>query len=134
MSTPLSRFAFIDSVHAAETLHVTQDKILDWIAEGRLRAYGGKPSNPFLRSADVAALVDELGLTSDEPPKRTKSATAKVQARLTADSRWSDVSEEEIRDWVGRADAARRAAARTAAVMAVERLQTVLRELDSDGH
>ena len=126
MSTPLERFAFVDSVIASEVLHVSQDTVLDWIKEGRLRAFGGKASNPFLRSADVAALVKELGIATEESPKRTKSASARVQQRLTADSRWSEISEDDVRDWAGRADPARRAAARTAASTAIARLQIVL--------
>lgn len=130
MSTPLTRFAFIDAVHAAELLRVSTERVLDWIAAGKLKAYGGKPSNPFLRSADVAALIDELGVAEDTPVRRTKSASAKVQARLTADARWGDVSEDDIKEWAARADPARRQAARTAAMTARDRLETVLRALD----
>ncbi len=132
MSTPLRRFAFVDATHAAEMLHVSVDTVLDWIAEGKLATFGGKPANPFLRSVDVAALAEQLGVLGDEPPKRVKSATAKVQARLTSDSRWSDVSEEEIRDWARRADAARRQAARTAAAIAQHRLELVLQALEDE--
>jgi hypothetical protein len=130
VTSPITRFPFIDSVHAAELLHVTQDVILDWIREGKLAAYGGKPTNPFLRSVDVTALAASLGVSADEPPKRMKSATAKVQQRITADARWSDVSIDEIRDWARRADGPRRQAARSAAVTARQRLETVLTVLD----
>src|SRR5579872_3541326 len=126
----LDRYPFIDSVLAAEFLHVSQDTVLDWISEGRLRAFGGKPSNPFLRSADVAAMASELGISPGEPARRIKSASARVQARLTADARWSDVSDDDIRDWARRADAARRQAARAAALAARQRLEMVLRALD----
>jgi hypothetical protein len=130
VSSPLARFAFVDSVHAAEVLHVTQDAVLDWIDAGKLKAYGGKPTNPFLRSSDVAALAAELGVSDDEPPKRSKSASAKVQQRVTADARWSDVSIDEIRDWARRADSARRQAARTAALTARQRLDNLLSILE----
>lgn len=133
MSTPLERFAFVDAVIAAEVLHVTKETVLDWVAAGRLRTFGGKPDNPFLRSADVASLLDELGVMGGEPPKRSKSATAKVQTRLTADARWSDVSDDDIAEWVRRADPARKQAARTAAGTAIDRLQGVLRALEDEG-
>ena len=133
MSTPLERFAFIDSVIAAEVLHVTQDTVLDWVKEGRLHPMGGKPGNPFLRSAEVAALVLELGIETDEPPRRTKSASARVQARLTADARWSDLSEDDIREWAKRADSARRQAARQTATRARAMLEAVLRATDDGG-
>lgn len=135
MSTPLERFAFVDATHAAEVLHVSQEQVVEWIEEGRLRSYGGKPSNPFLRSADVVNLLQELGIGADEPPKRTKSANARVQQRLTADSRWSDLSEADIREWARRAEPVRRQAAKTTAMHAVGKLQALLRALNdsSDG-
>lgn len=127
VSTPV----FIDSLHAAETLGVTSDVILDWIATGRLRRFGGKPDNPFLRAADVAALAAELGVVKEEAaPRRVKSGSARVQARLTADSRWSEVGPEDIRDWAQRAEPARRQAGRKAAEVARQRLEDVLRVLD----
>lgn len=130
MSTPLERFAFVDATHAAEALRVSREQVVDWIEQGRLRSYGGKPDNPFLRSADVAALVRELGAGPEEAPRRAKSANARVQQRLTADSRWSDLSEADIREWVRRADPTRRQAARTTAMHAVGKLQALLRELN----
>lgn len=130
MSTPLTRFAFIDALHAAEMLHVTQDTVVDWVAAGKLRSYGGKANNPFLRSGDVASLMGELGVGLDEPPKRTKSAFAKVQTRLTADSRWSEVTDDDIGDWAARADPSRRQAARQTVLAARRRLDAVIRSLD----
>ncbi len=132
MSNPAIRFPFIDSVHAAEILHVSQDAVLDWIAAGKLRPFGGKATNPFLRSVDVQALREELGVSDEEAPKRMKSASARVQQRLTADARWSEISDDEIGDWATRADNARRQAARTAAREARDKLATVLRVLDED--
>ncbi len=130
MSTTIERFAFVDSVHAAEFLHVTQEAVLDMIADGRLRTFGGKPSNPFLRSADVAALAEELGVSEEEPPRRTKSPTARVQTRLTADARWADIGEADLREWATRADDARRSGARAAAQVAGQRLELLIRILD----
>ena len=133
MSTPLERFAFVDAVIAAEVLHVTQDTVLDWINEGRLHPMGGKPGNPFLRSSEVSALLQELGVQTDEPPRRTKSASARVQARLTADARWSDLGEADLRDWATRADPARRQAARVTAMRAKTMLDTLISILDETG-
>lgn len=122
---------FIDSVHAAEILHVSQDAILDLVAEGKLRTFGGRASNPFLRSADVAALAAEIApVQTEEQTRRVKSASARVRQRLTADARWADVSEDDIREWARRSDPAGRQAARKAAVTARERLQAVLQVLD----
>lgn len=127
MSMPV----FIDAVHAAELLRVSPDTLLDLIAEGRLRTYGGKAANPFLRSADVLALAPQLGVSElDEEPKRVKSPAARVRQRLTADARWSDVSEDDIREWARREDPASREAGRTAARTALERLSALLSVLE----
>jgi hypothetical protein len=130
MSTPAP--PFIDAAYAADMLHVPLDTVLDWIAAGTLTPYGGRAGNPFLRSRDVLAVAAQLGLDRQEAesPKRVKSASARVQQRLTADARWTDVSDDDIRDWAVRADEARRAAARKAASAALQRLQVVLRVLD----
>jgi hypothetical protein len=130
VSTPIERFAFVDSVHAAEFLHVTPEAVLDMISAGRLRPFGGKPSNPFLRSADVAALAEELGVSAEPTPRRTKSPTARVQARLTADARWADIGEHDLREWVARSDDARRSGARAAALVARQRLDLLIAILD----
>jgi hypothetical protein len=121
---------FIDAVHAAELLRVSPDVVLDWIVEGKLKPFGGKASNPILRTVQVQALVEELGIVDEEvPAKRVKSASARVQTRLTADSRWSEIGDEEIKDWATRADPARRQAALKAATTAHEKLSLVLRVL-----
>jgi len=131
VSTP----PFIDAAYAADLLHVSLDTILDLIREGKLTRFSGSASNPFLRSQDVLALARELGAASEpEPPKRVKSASAKVQTRLTADARWADITVDEIQDWAARADAPRRQAARKAAATAKERLEKVLQALsESEG-
>lgn len=127
MSTP----AFVDAVYAAQMLNVTTDVILDLVKSGKLRRFGGRPDNPFVRSADVAALAEEFGVqAAEEPPRRVKSASARVQSRLTADSRWADISEDDIREWARRAEPARRRAARKAALSAREHLATVVQVLD----
>jgi len=126
MSTPV----FIDTAYAADMLRVSPDAVLDMVKDGKLRPYGGRAPNFFFRSTDVAALVPESAVQEDiQTPKRVKSASARVQTRLTADARWTEVTEDDIRDWAARADAARLQAARKAAEIAKERLETVLQVL-----
>jgi hypothetical protein len=129
VSTPV----FIDSFYAADLLHVSQEAVLDLISEGRLQTYGGRASNPFLRSAEVIALAPSLPAPPDaEPPRRVKSATSRVRQRITADARWSDIAEDDIRDWARRTDAPARQAARTAAAGAIDKLNMLLRLLDEE--
>jgi hypothetical protein len=127
VSTPV----FIDTAYAADMLHLSVDAVLDLVRAGKLRPYGGRAPNYFFRSADVASLVPELGVPPEaEAPRRVKSASARVQARITADARWAEIGEDDIRDWAVRADPARRQAARKAAVTAKDRLEIVLRLLN----
>lgn len=127
MSTP----PFVDVTYAADMFHVSPDLIHDWLREGRLKAVGGKSSNPFVRTVDVAALAADIApLDSNEPPKRVKSASTRVQTRLTADAKWAEVSDSDIRDWAQRADPARLRAARKAVDATQERLRAVLGVLD----
>jgi hypothetical protein len=129
MSTPTP--AFIDAGYAAERLGVPVETVLDWVAGGKLRTYGGRATNPFLRSAEVLAIGSELGLPKEvEVPRRVKSVSAKVQTRITADARWSDVSDDDLREWASRADPTRRQAARKAATAAKLKLETMLAVLD----
>jgi hypothetical protein len=123
---------FIDAAGAAEMLRVPVETVLDLIAQGRLKTYGGRAANPFVRSADVALLAEEVSPPADAPQtaRRVRGAVSRVQTRLTADARWADLSEDDIREWARRADALRRQAARTAAGMAIARLQTLLQALD----
>ncbi len=126
---------FIDAAGAAEILHLPLDTVLDFIAEGRLPSFGGKAGNPFLRSADVSLLATELGVNTPEhsvEPRRIKSASSRVQTRLTADARWADVTDSDVTEWVRRADDARRRAGRTAATTAINRLQMLLGALDEE--
>lgn len=127
----MSRPPFVDAAYAAEQLGVSPETVLDWISEGKLKVYGGRASNPFIRTVDIAALAEEFGLPKEtESPRRVKSSSARVQTRITADARWSDISEEDVREWAQRADGPRRQAARKAASTAVQRLKTVLNVLD----
>lgn len=127
MSTP----PFIDAAYAADMLHVSPDVILDWIAGGRLKTYGGRAGNPFVRTPEVMALAADVGIgTTEEPPKRMRSAAGRVQTRLTSDAKWGDVSSADIHDWASRADPMKRQAARTAVLTARERLDIVLEALE----
>jgi len=128
VSTPV----FIDAAYAADLLHVTPDDILDLVRTGQLRTYGGRSSNPFLRSADVLALAGDVAAPAEETRGRQKSPAARVRQRLTADARWGDVSVEDIEEWARRADPVTRQAGRKTAETALSRLQRLLAVLDED--
>lgn len=123
---------FIDAVHAADMLRVPVEQVLDWVSEGRLHGFGGRPGNPFLRSSEVQALVDELGVAGAEPSRRVRSPSSRVQQRLTADARWPDICDADLLEWVSRADPIKRAAALKVVREASERLQRLCALLMED--
>jgi hypothetical protein len=132
MDAPITRFPFIDAVHAAELLGVDRADILEWIRQGRLASYGGKEQNPFVRTTDIERLATELGYTlASEQPKRrgTQDPVKRVQLRITADARWANVAPEDIDHWVRSLDESARNAARQVAKTAIARLEYVLRLL-----
>lgn len=131
MSSPV----FVDAAYAAEMLHMPIESVLDLIKNRRIKTFGGHASNPFVRSADILSLVREVGVPdqSDVAPRKAKSSTARVQARLTADARWADITDADIELWAVRADASRKQAARTAVNTAIVRLRHVLQTLDENG-
>jgi hypothetical protein len=136
VSVSPARFPFIDATQAAELVGVPRSEVLDWIAQGRLASFGGKVQNPFVRRADLERLARDVGLTlHDEVPRgsRSKNPSRRVQLRITADARWSEVAPEDIEAWARELETVERIAARRVAETALARLQHVLDRLGEQG-
>lgn len=123
-----TKYPFIDTAFAAEMMGVPQSQILEWIAEGKLKSYGGKERNPFIRSADVEMLASELGrtLSTKKESRAAQNPVRRIQLRLRADARWNEVSETDIAEWARETDLSSRAAAAKVARAAIERLSALL--------
>ncbi|HZT97158.1 MAG TPA: hypothetical protein VFB34_10015 [Chloroflexota bacterium] len=123
-----TRYPFVDATFAAEMLGVGLDEILTWVQEGRLKTYGGKDRNPFLRTVELKTLADELGHTPQPAASRraADNPVKRVGLRIRADARWSQVSPEDIRRWTRETDDASKRAAVTVAETAMDRLRTLL--------
>jgi hypothetical protein len=107
------RFAFIDAGDAARRLEVDRVTLDIWVKEGRLKARGG-----FFRASDVEALRNELHPAADlaavvnedeldsagetpanRPARKKQDPQMRVYLRLQADTKWFDISEDDINIW-----------------------------------
>jgi excisionase family DNA binding protein len=117
------RFAFIDAGETARRLGVDRRTLEQWVRDGRIRAHKGAGRDVFFKTAEVEALYKELhpdleqaqAVAADEqesaaalsgeqpaqltPRKRQQDPAMRVYLRLQADTKWYDVSEEDIRLW-----------------------------------
>ena len=112
------RFAFVDAGEAARRLGIDRVTLDQWIKEGRIKTHRGVGRDAFFRAGDVEALYSELhpadelaaAVAADEaesageskptgPVKKKQDPQMRVYLRLQADTKWFDVSEEDIRTW-----------------------------------
>lgn len=116
-----ARFAFMDASETAKRLGVDRVTLDQWVKEGRIKTRGGVGRDVFFRSAEVETLYNELhpkvelaeAIAEDERTGSenegavTQSATTRkkqdpqmrVYVRLQADTKWYDISDDDIRAW-----------------------------------
>lgn len=130
------RFAFMDTVEAAAFLRTDRLQVLDYIKEGRLRTFGGKPGNPFVRSEDVEKLAEQLNLNQTaEPPPDPKTVhrndpVRKLKLRLQQDAKWPEIDDAAMRAWANELDLISFDRMREVARQASARLQRLIELLD----
>jgi len=130
------RFAFMDATEAAANLRTDRLTILKYIQEGKLRTFGGKTGNPFVRTEDVLQLVQELALDKTNEPAPDPKAVhrndpvRKLRLRLQQDAKWPEVGETAIRAWVSELDPISYQKMRQIATEAIGQLQKVVQVLD----
>jgi hypothetical protein len=107
------RFAFIDAGVTARRLGIDRVTLDLWVKEGRLKSRGGffrvsdveALNNEVHPAADIAGIVDEDeqdssdDTTSAKPTRKKQEPQMRVYLRLQADTKWFDVSEDDIRTW-----------------------------------
>nr|BBH94465.1 hypothetical protein KTA_26640 [Thermogemmatispora argillosa] len=120
------RFAFLDAGETARRLGIDRRTLEQWVQQGRIRAYKGVGRDYFFKTADVEALYKELhpepelaqAIAADEqesaeaagssggpqplqfvPRRKQQDPAMRVYLRLQADTKWYDVSEDDIRAW-----------------------------------
>ena len=129
------RLAFMDTMEAAAILKTDRLAVLKYIEEGRLRTFGGKPGNPFLRTEEVEKLAAELqpdpvGPTLDPKTVHRNDPVRKLKLRMQQDAKWPEVGEAAMRVWASELDLVSFNRMRQTAREAIERLQLIIQVLD----
>jgi hypothetical protein len=149
MASP--HFKFIDLPTAAEALGVTRTELLAWVDQGRIRPFSGKGQQSVFRRADVDRLLAEVRASAEaeaeaaaveaaEPEAPTEGAEGGrrkrrdpiklMGTRLSMDSRWAEMSDQDIAVWLDALEPVQYDRIRKVAGIAIERLQRVLAMMD----
>jgi hypothetical protein len=152
MSTP--GFKFIDLPTSAERLGLTRTQLLQWVDEGRIKPFSGKGQQSVFRAADVDRLVRETaeaaGLaiqvgeaatpedeqaaaqSGGKPVRvRRRDPVKLIGTRLSMDSRWAEISDEDIATWLDAIERVQFERVRKVANLSIERLRRVLEMMDA---
>src|SRR5574338_550776 len=117
-----SRFKFIDLPTAAEELGMSRLELLRLVDEGRISPFSGKGQQSVFRRTDVEALATELRAnaeaeaaaaataseeTAETAPegaergrRRRRDPIKLMGTRLSMDSRWAEMSDQDIATWL----------------------------------
>jgi DNA-binding transcriptional MerR regulator len=151
MSSP--GFKFIDLPTSAERLGITRTQLLQWVDEGRIKPFSGKGQQSVFRAADVDRLVRETAEAAGIAAHASEAATADEQTtgqsngkpvrvrrrdpvkligtRLSMDSRWAEISDEDIATWLDAIERVQFERVRKVANLSIERLRRVLEMMDA---
>jgi hypothetical protein len=144
-----SRFKFIDLPTAAEELGMSRLELLRLVDEGRINPFSGKGQQSVFRRADVEILATELRAnaeaeaaaaaataseeTAETAPdgaergrRRRRDPIKLMGTRLSMDSRWAEMSDQDIATWLDALEPVQYERIRKVADIAIERLQHVL--------
>ncbi len=129
------QLAFMDTIEAAAYLHTDRLGVLKLIEEGRLKTFGGKASNPFVRTDEVLKLVETLDLVKDDTlidPKviHRNDPVRKLKLRIQQDAKWHEVDEGGMRAWAKELDPVSYERMRQVARDAISQLQKIIQVLD----
>lgn len=144
-------FRFLDDVDTQKLLDVDRVTFVELLRSGRLRPVSSQGSIQFFRAGDVAKLRAELhpepsAPTDETPPEPTPTAEGtprakktkaqdpamRVHQRLTADLKWYDISDDDLRAWVAQLDPEGYSRRRTHATFLIERMQHIIALLDEN--
>ena len=146
-------FKFIDLPTAAERLGTTRNQLLPWVDEGRIRPFSGKGQQSVFRATDVEKLarasprhrLRRAGRTyrrqsltgpsrfypeAETRRTRRRDAIKLMGTRLSMDSRWAEMTDQDIATWLDALEPVQFDRVRKVANLAIERLQRVLAMMD----
>jgi hypothetical protein len=130
------RLAFMDSVEAAATLHTDRLTVLKYIQDGKLRPFGGKAGNPFVRTEDVEKLAEALNLNQSAEPALDPKAVhrndpvRKLKLRMQQDAKWYEIDEAAMRAWATELDLVSFERMRQVARQTIAQLERVIEVLN----
>ncbi|HKP53846.1 MAG TPA: helix-turn-helix domain-containing protein [Chloroflexia bacterium] len=152
---PPTGFKFIDLPDAAQRLGITRLKLLEWVGEGKIRPFSGSGQQSVFRAADVEKLAQELGIPaphSTAPTQEVAQTSAQensggttapstarpkrrdpvklIGTRLSMDSRWAEISDEDIATWLDAIEPVQYDRVRKVATLTIERLERVMAMMD----
>jgi hypothetical protein len=147
-----SRFKFIDLPTAAEELGMSRLELLRLVDEGRINPFSGKGQQSVFRRADVEMLATEIRAnaeaeaaaaataseeTAETAPegaergrRRRRDPIKLMGTRLSMDSRWAEMSDQDIATWLDALEPVQYERIRKVADVAIERLQRVLEMME----
>jgi hypothetical protein len=130
------KLAFMDAIEAAANLRTDRLTVLKYIEEGKLRPFGGKAGNPFVRTEDVEKLAEQLNLNQVAEPApdpkvvHRNDPVRKLKLRIQQDAKWYEVDEPAMRAWANELDAVSFERMRQVARQAISQLERVIKVLD----
>jgi hypothetical protein len=134
------KFAFLDEGETLRRLGIDRDTLLGFVAQKRLRAYPGVGKGNFFRSADIERLAAELRAGEEAAETGGEAAPGsrklfdpayKVHVRLTADLKWYDLEDEDLRAWVREMTPDGYARQRSNIAAVIARLQRLIELMDA---
>jgi len=131
------RPAFMDAVEAAANLKTDRQTVLQYIQEGKLKTFGGKSGNPFVRTADVDKLAEALGVlptAEEEPPDpravQRSDPVRQIKLRIQQDAKWNELGESDMRLWAKEIDPVTFVSMRKVATEAISKLKLLIKIID----
>jgi hypothetical protein len=131
------RLAYMDCVEAAALLRTDRLTVLEYVQQGKLKPYGGKKDNPFVRTEDVEKLASELltteTATQPAPDPKTvhrNDPVRKLKLRIQQDAKWYEVDEKAMRAWARELDPISYERMRQVARDAIGKLEQIINVLD----
>jgi hypothetical protein len=146
-----ANFRFIDLPTSAERLGITRNELLQWVAEGRIKPFSGSGQQAIFRASEVDRLAAEVrpdtpavGQTAavEKPAEaeavgtptgaksRRRDPIKLIGNRISMDSRWAEISDEDIATWLDALEPVQFERVRKVAGIAIERLERVVAMLD----
>ena len=127
----------MDAVEAAANLKTDRQTVLQYIQEGKLKTFGGKSGNPFVRTADVDKLAEALGVlptAEEEPPDpravQRSDPVRKIKLRIQQDAKWNELGESDMRLWAKEIDPVTFVSMRKVATEAISKLKLLIKIID----